>query len=261
MTVARAVKDQLPGESILYIGDLAHSPYGPKKIADVRGFALEVLDDLVDQGVKMLVIACNTASAAMLRDARERYSVPVVEVIQPAVRRAVSATRNKRVGVIGTAGTIKSRAYNDAFAAAPSLALFSRACPRFVEFVEAGVTSGDELLAVAEEYLAPLKDAGVDTLVLGCTHYPFLKGAISYVMGEGVTLVSSDTETANDVYRVLVSQGLERAATTPPEYRYEATGESTREFLELAHRLIGPGVTAVDLVHTGGIPTASVVKP
>ena len=260
LTVARAVKDQLPNESILYIGDLKHSPYGPKKIADVRGFALEVLDDLVDQGVKMLVIACNTASAAMLRDARERYSVPVVEVIQPAVRRAVSATRNNRVGVIGTVGTVKSRAYDDAFAAAPALALFSRACPRFVEFVEAGVTSGDELLAIAEEYLAPLKDAGVDTLVLGCTHYPFLKGAISYVMGEGVTLVSSDTETANDVYRVLVSQGLERVATTPPDYHYEATGESSRAFLELANRLIGPGVTAVDLVHTGGIHTAPTLK-
>ena len=215
LTVARAIKDQLPGESILYIGDTAHSPYGPKKIADVRGFALDVLDDLVAQDVKLLVIACNTASAAMLRDARERYSVPVIEVIQPAVRRAVSTTRNQRVGVIGTLGTVNSRAYNDAFAAAPQISLFSQACPRFVEFVEAGVTTGSEVLAVAEEYLAPLRAAQVDTLVLGCTHYPFLRGAISYVMGEGVTLVSSDTETANDVYRVLVSQGLERASTIP----------------------------------------------
>ncbi|MET0725122.1 MAG: glutamate racemase, partial [Leifsonia sp.] len=174
LTVARAVKDALPNESIVYIGDLEHSPYGPKKIADVREYALDVLDDLVDQGVKMLVIACNTASAAMLRDARERYSVPVVEVIQPAVRRAVAATQNRRVGVIGTEGTINSRAYEDAFAAAPDLTLFSAACPRFVEFVESGVTTGDEVLAVAEEYLAPLRTAGVDTLVLGCTHYPFL---------------------------------------------------------------------------------------
>ena len=140
LTVARAVKDQLPNESILYVGDLEHSPYGPKKIADVRGYALAVLDDLVEQGVKMLVIACNTASAAMLRDARERYDVPVVEVIQPAVRRAVAATKTGRVGVIGTAGTIGSRAYDDAFAAAPHLELFSQACPRFVEFVEAGIT-------------------------------------------------------------------------------------------------------------------------
>ncbi len=254
LTVARAVKDQLPNESILYIGDLEHSPYGPKRIADVREYALAVLDDLVAQGVKMLVIACNTASAAMLRDARERYEVPVVEVIQPAVRRAVAATRSGRVGVIGTAGTVNSRAYEDAFAAAPHLDLHTRACPRFVEFVEAGVTTGPELLAVAEEYLAPLREASVDTLVLGCTHYPFLKGAIQYVMGEAVTLVSSDVETANDVYRVLVSTGLERTASAPPTYRYEATGRSEEEFLGLAHRLMGPEIQHVDLVHTGTIP-------
>ncbi|WP_026378862.1 glutamate racemase [Agromyces italicus] len=253
LTVARAVKDQLPNESILYIGDLEHSPYGPKKIADVRGYALAVLDDLVAQGVKMLVIACNTASAAMLRDARERYEVPVVEVIQPAVRRAVAATKTGRVGVIGTQGTVSSRAYDDAFAAAPHLELFSRACPRFVEFVEAGVTTGDELLAVAEEYLAPLRRADIDTLVLGCTHYPFLKGAISYVMGEGVTLVSSDVETANDVYRVLVGGGMERRAPVPPSYRYEATGRSTSAFLDLAHRLIAPEIPSVELVQTGAV--------
>ncbi|MFF2387289.1 glutamate racemase [Agromyces sp. NPDC058104] len=253
LTVARAVKDQLPNESILYIGDLEHSPYGPKKIADVRGYALAVLDDLVAQGVKMLVIACNTASAAMLRDARERYDVPVVEVIQPAVRRAVAATKTGRVGVIGTQGTVSSRAYDDAFAAAPHLELFSQACPRFVEFVEAGVTTGDELLAVAEEYLEPLRRADIDTLVLGCTHYPFLKGAISYVMGEGVTLVSSDVETANDVYRVLVSGGMERRDPTPPSYRYEATGQSTSAFLDLAHRLIAPEIPSVELVQTGAV--------
>ncbi|TFB65166.1 glutamate racemase [Cryobacterium sp. Hz9] len=261
LTVARAIKDQLPGESILYIGDTAHSPYGPKKIADVRGFALDVLDDLVAQDVKLLVIACNTASAAMLRDARERYSVPVIEVIQPAVRRAVSTTRNQRVGVIGTLGTVNSRAYNDAFAAAPQISLFSQACPRFVEFVEAGVTTGSEVLAVAEEYLAPLRAAQVDTLVLGCTHYPFLRGAISYVMGEGVTLVSSDTETANDVYRVLVSQGLERASTSPPSYRYEATGDSAEDFLALAHRLIGPEISRVDLIETGTLNLSALATP
>lgn len=251
--MARAIKDQLPNESLLYIGDTAHSPYGPKKIADVRRYALDVLDDLVAQDVKMLVIACNTASAAMLRDARERYSVPVIEVIQPAVRRAVATTKNNRVGVIGTVGTVKSRAYEDAFAAATNLSLFTQACPRFVEFVEAGVTTGDEVLAVAAEYLSPLQAADIDTLVLGCTHYPFLKGAISYVMGDGVTLVSSDSETANDVYRVLVSQGMLRTTAAAPTYRYEATGGSADEFLRLAHRLIGPEVSRVDLVQTGAI--------
>ncbi len=253
LTVARAVRDQLPGESILYVGDTAHSPYGPKSIADVRRYSLEVLDFLVDQGVKLLVIACNTASSAMLRDARERYDIPVVEVIQPAVRRAVTATRSNRVGVIGTEGTVNSRAYEDAFAAAPDLQLFTQACPRFVEFVEAGVTSGEELLSVASEYLLPLREADIDTLVLGCTHYPFLKGAISYVMGEGVTLVSSDTETANDVYRVLVSRGLERTAPGAPTIRYEATGAETDDFLRLAHRFMGPEVATVDLVRTGAV--------
>lgn len=257
LTVARAVRDQLPNESILYVGDTLHSPYGSKPIADVRRFSLDVLDMLVDQGVKMLVIACNTASSAMLRDARERYSVPVIEVIQPAVRRAVAATRSNRVGVIGTVGTINSRAYEDAFAAAPTLELFTQACPRFVEFVESGVTSGEEVLRVTAEYLQPLRDADVDTLVLGCTHYPFLKGAISYVMGEGVSLVSSDTETAKDVYRTIVGGGLERTSPLAPTIHYEATGADTDTFLRLAHRFIGPQVASVDLVQTGVIELPS----
>jgi glutamate racemase len=254
LTVARSVRDQLPRESILYVGDTAHSPYGPRPLAEVRRYALEVLDDLVEQDVKMLVIACNTASAAMLRDARERYSVPVVEVIQPAVRAAVSATRNNRVGVIGTVATINSRAYNDAFAAAPHLQLFSQACPEFVEHVEAGDTTSKELVSLAEKYLRPLVDQGIDTLVLGCTHYPFLKGAISYVVGEGIRLVSSDTETANDVYKTLVSRGIERTAPGRPRYRYEATGESAEEFLRLAEQFLGPEVSSVELVETGVIP-------
>lgn len=253
LTVARAVRDQLPRESILYVGDTAHSPYGPKPLAEVRRYALEVLDDLVAQDVKMLVIACNTASAAMLRDARERYDVPVVEVIQPAVRTAVSTTRNNRVGVIGTTATITSRAYDDAFAAAPQLELFSQACPEFVAHVEAGDTTSPELVRLAEGYLAPLLEHDIDTLVLGCTHYPFLKGAISYVVGDGVRLVSSDTETANDVYRTLVRTGLERTAPGRGRYRYEATGTDAAEFLRLAELFLGPEVSAVELIETGTI--------
>lgn len=258
LTVARAIIDQLPRESILYVGDTAHSPYGPKSIAEVREFALAVLDDLVEQGVKLLVIACNTASAAMLRDARERYTegrgIPVVEVIHPAVRAAVRQTRNKRVGVIGTVGTINSGAYEDAFIANIDLEIFPQACPRFVEFVESGVTSGKELFAVAEEYLSPLKQADIDTLVLGCTHYPLLGGAIQYVMGEDVTLVSSAEETAYDVYRTLVKHGIERTSTEPATYRFEATGDSKTEFLSLASRFLGPEVNTVSLVQTGTIP-------
>ncbi|WP_396668121.1 glutamate racemase [Microbacterium sp. R86528] len=253
LTVARAISAQLPRESLVYIGDTAHSPYGPKPIADVRRYSLEILDTLVDQGVKMLVIACNTASAAMLRDARERYDVPVIEVIGPAVRTAMSTTRNGRVGVIGTTGTIGSRAYQDMLEVNERLTVFAQACPRFVEFVEAGVTGSPEVLAVAEEYLSPLRHAGVDTLVLGCTHYPFLEGVISYVMGPDVSLVSSDNETAKDVYRQLVSRDLLAGVDASPQHVYEATGASADEFVNLAHRLMGREIRNVQLVQTGAI--------
>ena len=203
LTVARAVLDQLPHESVAYLGDTARQPYGPRPIAEVRRYALECMDRLVDRDVKALVIACNSASAAMLHDARERYDVPVVEVIRPAVRRAVAATRNNQVGVISTRATHQSHAYADSFAAAPQITVTSRPCPRFVEFVESGVTVGPELLSAAHEYLEPIAAQGVDTLILGCTHYPLLTGVISYVMGDDVTLVSSAEETAKDVYRVL----------------------------------------------------------
>lgn len=250
LTVARAVLDQLPQESTLYIGDTLNTPYGPKPLAAVRAHALEVMDDLVDAGVKMLVIACNTASAAMLRDARERYTLrrglPVVEVILPAARRAVAATKTGRIGVIGTKATIESRAYDDAFAVAPGVRLTTQACPRFVEFVEAGITSGPELLAVAHDYLEPVRTAGVDTLVLGCTHYPLLTGVISYVMGDEVTLVSSAEETAKDVYRTLVAHDLERdPAAGAAEHRFLATGDP-EPFQVLARRFLGPEVREVE---------------
>ncbi|TWP33321.1 glutamate racemase [Leekyejoonella antrihumi] len=241
LTVARAVLDQLPHESIAYLGDTARAPYGPRPIAQTREFALECLDRLVDHGVKVLVIACNTASAAVLHDARERYDVPLVEVIRPAVRRAVSATRNDRVAVICTEGTHQSGAYPDAFAAAPRLQVLSQPCPRFVEFVESGVTGGDELIAVAREYLQPLRDAQVDTLVLGCTHYPLLTGVVSYVMGDGVTLVSSAEETAKDVYRVLADRHALRDGALPePGHSFTTTGD-TEEFRRLSRRFLGLG--------------------
>ena len=246
LTVARAILDQLPNESTLYIGDTARGPYGPRPLAEVREFALETMDFLVEQGVKAIVIACNTASAAMLRDARERYSIPVIEVIQPAVRRAVAATRTGKIGVIGTRATIDSKAYVDAFAAAPQLQITSIACPLFVEYVERGETSGAEITKVAREYLTSFMDADVDTLVLGCTHYPLLTGVISYVMGEGVTLVSSAEETAKDLYRTLVENGLLRAqSSAPATHRFLATGDA-KAFETLARRFLGPEVTQVE---------------
>ena len=246
LTVARAVLDQLPHEPVLYLGDTARQPYGPKPIGEVREYALECLDHLVGEGVKLLVIACNSASAAVLRDARERYPVPVVEVIHPATRRAVAASRTGRIGVICTRATADSMAYDDAFTAAPHVVLHTRACPRFVELVEAGVTSGPELLEVAHGYLDPLVELEVDTLVLGCTHYPLLTGVISYVMGDGVTLVSSAEETAKDVYRVLVRGGTERDPELPPPvHRFLTTG-SPEEFGRTGRRFLGPELASVD---------------
>ncbi|MBA2956226.1 glutamate racemase [Nocardioides sp. MAH-18] len=238
LTVARSVIDQLPHESIVYVGDTARQPYGPKPIGEVREYALECLDHLVALGVKALVIACNSASAAMLRDARERYDVPVVEVILPATRRAVSASHSGRIGVICTRATAESQAYDDAFAAAPHVQLVTQPCPSFVDFVEAGITGGDELIAAAHEYLDPLTVAGVDTVILGCTHYPLLTGVISYVMGEEVTLVSSAEECAKDVYRMLASTGLMRPGGDPT-YTFLTTGDPG-EFESIGRRFLGP---------------------
>jgi glutamate racemase len=251
LTVARAIIDQLPNESVIYLGDTANTPYGTKSIQEVRTLALEVMDHLVDEGVKLLVIACNTASAAVLRDARERYTegrgIPVVEVIQPAVRRAVAATRNGKVGVIGTTATIASRAYDDAFAAAVDFEIISAACPDFVDYVERGITSGPEVIALASGYLQSIKAAEVDTLVLGCTHYPLLTGALGYVMGENVTLVSSAEETAKDVYRTLVAHNLLRSDTSKPTLRFQATGDA-QSFAKLARRFLGPEVQSVEQI-------------
>jgi glutamate racemase len=249
LTVARSVIDQLPHESVVYLGDTARQPYGSKPIGEVREYALECLDHLVERDVKALVIACNSASAAVLRDARERYDVPVVEVILPATRRAVAASRSGEIGVICTRATAESMAYDDAFAAAPHVNLHTQACPRFVDFVERGVTSGEELLGVAFEYLGPMVDAGVDTLILGCTHYPLLTGVISYVMGDRVTLVSSAEESAKDLYRLLVGSGL-ALEDGDPTYTFLTTGQPG-EFETIGRRFLGPELHAASQF-TGG---------
>lgn len=245
LTVARAILDQLPGERLRYVGDTANGPYGPLPIAEVRAHALAVADELVASGVKLLVIACNTASAACLRDARERYPIPVVEVVLPAVRRAVATTHTGRVGVIGTVGTVRSGAYQDAFAAARDVTVTAAACPRFVDFVERGITSGRQVLGLAQAYLEPLHRADVDTVVLGCTHYPLLTGVLQIVLGERVTLVSSAEETAKDVVRVLTEQDLLREpGSEDGHHKFLATGPA-EPFDRLARRFLGPTVAAV----------------
>jgi glutamate racemase len=243
LTVARAVAAQLPQERLCYVGDTANGPYGDLPIAEVRAHALAVADDLVAEGVKLLVVACNTASAACLRDARDRYDIPVVEVVVPAVRRAVASTRNGRVGVIGTSATIRSQVYEDVFVAAPDVTVTSVACPRFVDFVERGITSGRQVLGLAQGYLQPLQQADVDTVVLGCTHYPLLTGVLQIVMGQEVTLVSSAEETAKDVVRVLTELDLLARPGDPDDIRHDlvATGPAA-PFARLARRFLGPSV-------------------
>lgn len=241
LTVARSIMDQLPHESMLYIGDTAHSPYGPLPIATVRRYAQNIADELIERGAKMLVIACNTASASFLHDARERYNIPVIEVVQPAVRRALATTRSGKIGVIGTVGTIRSGAYQDLFAIAPDVTVTARACPQFVDYVERGITSGPEILDIARSYLAPLRDAEVDTLVLGCTHYPLLSGVIQLAIGDDVTLVSSAEEAAKDVLRALSEADALADQTATPVRTFETTGDP-EIFNRLAGRFLGPGV-------------------
>jgi glutamate racemase len=243
LTVARAIREALPRERLRYVGDTARAPYGSQPIARVRARALEMLDELVASDVKMLVIACNTASAACLGDARERYRVPVVEVVRPAVRRAARVTRSGRIGVIGTESTIRSRAYEDAFAAAAHVSVTSAACPRFVDFVERGATSGRQVLGLAQGYLEPLQRADIDTLVLGCTHYPLLAGVLQICMGEAVTLVSSSEETAKDVVATLTEADLLADRREVPDDEFRCTGTSGA-FAALARRVFAPPLPA-----------------
>ena len=259
LTVARALLDQLPHEQLRYVGDTANSPYGPLPLDEVRAHAMAVMDGLVAHGVKALVIACNSASSACLADAHDRYDIPVIEVIAPAVRRARAVTRNGRIGVIGTLATVSSGAYPAAFAAAAATArssssaaaeaardpeIVTAACPRFAEFVERGITSGRQLLGLAESYLSPMTASGIDTLVLGCTHYPLLTGLLSVVLGDSVTLVSSAEETAKDVFGTLLRLDLLRPDDSPPpQHSFRSTGPQAA-FEKLGRRFLGPEIAA-----------------
>lgn len=240
LTVARAVIDLLPHEDLVYFGDSARCPYGPRPPQEVRRFALQIMDMLVDEGVKLLVVACNSAASSALAEARHRYDVPVISVIDPGVKAAIAATRNRRIGLIGTEATVASGAYDDAVASTKAnVTLISRACPRFVEFVERGDQASDELLAVAHEYLDPLKEDGVDTLILGCTHYPLLSGMIHYVMGEEVVLVSSAEVTATDVYAKLRDDALLNPSQSLGAHRFLVSSEAGISS-ELGFRFLGP---------------------
>jgi len=242
LTVARAVIDLLPREHLVYIGDTGRYPYGSRPQEEVREFAHQIAWSLVEEyDVKAIVVACNTASAAALDELEAELPVPVIDVVAPGARALVKATRSGKVGVIGTVGTIRSAAYERAVAATGAdVQLTAAACPGLVEFVERGQTSGEEVHILVERLLAPVVDAGVDTLLLGCTHYPYLEAVIAEVMGADVALVSSAIETALVANDELRDGGLLRAdGGQPAQHRFLSSGDISW-FADLGGRLLGP---------------------
>lgn len=248
LTVARALLDLLPDERIVYFGDTARGPYGPRALDEVKGFVGEIVGWLAAADAKIVVAACNTATAAALEPDGFGVDtpVPVIGVIRPAVTAAVRATRSGRVGVIGTQATVASGSYERAFAAiAPDVAVVSRACPAFVTFVEQGRTTDPEVLVRVADDVAPLVAAGVDTVILGCTHYPLLTGALAYVLGPDVMLISSAEETARRVVATLVDDHL-LADGRREDHRFVASGDPD-VFRALAIRFLGPRLAMVEI--------------
>jgi glutamate racemase len=250
LTVARALIDLLPAEHLVYLGDTGRYPYGPRPLDEVRRFAEQITAHLVEaHDVKLVIVACNTAAATGLADLQARVDVPVLGVIEPGVRSLAAATQRRRVGVIGTVGTIGSGAYQEAVARiAPQLDLTCAACPGFVEFVERGDTRSEQVTILAERLLAPVREAKVDALLLGCTHYPFLARTISDVMGREVVLVDSADETAFEVRHLLAGTELARdPGAGTGRHRWLSSGDVSL-FQRLGRRLLGPELNDVGSV-------------
>jgi glutamate racemase len=247
LTVVRALLDLVPGADVVYFGDTGRFPYGPKPADEVLKYALEIVDLLLELEVRMVVVACNSAAAAALDHLKERLDVPVVGVIEPGLRAARQATLTGRVGVIGTVGTIASGAYQRVAAQLDvDLELTCAACPGFVEFVEQGDVDSDQVHVLAERLLAPVKQAGVDTLVLGCTHYPLLARTIADVMGPDVVLVSSAEETAFEVRAELDEPDRDKPRPDAPRQVKFMTSGDPATFRELGARFLGPEVERVE---------------
>ncbi len=249
LTVVREFFHQLPYESIVYFGDTARMPYGPRQHDEVRRFALEIIDFLQTQEVKLVVVACNSATAAGLPYYREQLDIPVIGVIEPGVRAAVEATQNGRIGVIGTTGTITSGAYErDIRKLDSSVQIFSVACPLLVLIVENNLVNTPEALRVTEEYLSPLKEEGVDTVILGCTHYPLMTDLIREVMGDKVNLISSAEEIAREAKEIFTSEGLLRPLNpVKVNHRFFVSGKPSI-FEEIGQRFLGEPVKAYQVV-------------
>lgn len=251
LTVVHELMRALPNEQIIYFGDTARVPYGPKSAETVRRYALQIGEWLVTQGVKMVVVACNTATAHALAALRELLPVPVIGVIEPGARAAVAATVGNRVGVIGTAGTIASGAYERALKSlSPSLQIHTKACPLLVPLVEEGWTAHSATRLIVHEYLAPLRAANVDTLVLGCTHYPLLVETIAQEAGPNVQLIDSARETAVETARLLHENAWECSTTLvmdSTQYRFVAS-DAPDHFLRLGRRFLGDAIDRVEHV-------------
>jgi glutamate racemase len=248
LTVARAIYDRLPGESTIYFGDTARVPYGPKSPDTVRRYSLEILHWLLGQGVKAVVIACNTSTAHALDTLQAESPVPVIGVIEPGARAAAAGTRGGPVGVIGTAGTIASNAYAKAIRRMkPDARVEQRSCPLFVPLVEEGWFEHPAAELIAREYLSPLHAVGVDTLVLGCTHYPLLKPLLERVMGPGVRLIDSGQETAAVVAATLEEQGMTAPAGGEAFHRFAVSDDEAR-FLQVGSRFVGDRLESAELV-------------
>jgi glutamate racemase len=249
LTVVHEVMRQLPEESIVYFGDTARVPYGPKSPDTVRRYSHEIAGFLEREDVKAIVIACNTATAHALPTLRDSLALPVVGVVEPGARAAVRQSGSGHIGVIGTQGTIQSGAYERAIRALkPDAHITARACPLLVPLVEEGWINHPATCLVAEEYLAPLIEDEIDALVLGCTHYPLLKPLLASVLGPNVALIDSAAETAAEIGRVLCDNGLEAPAGATPEHRFVAS-DDPQKFLRLGQRFLGDAIERVK-VHT-----------
>jgi glutamate racemase len=228
LTVAKEIMRQLPNEKIIYLGDTARCPYGPRTTREVKKFTWEMTSFLVEKQIKMLVIACNTATAAALDDIRKELKIPVIGVIYPGARTAIKRTKNYRVGIIGTEVTVRSGAYEKALKSLNSrLFVLSQACPKFVPLVESGEYNGTIAEKIINESLKPLMNQNLDTLILGCTHYPLLEPLIKQVMGSEVNVISSGDETAREISAILQYNGTLEETEDEPEHEFFTTGSRT----------------------------------
>lgn len=248
LTVMKEIFGKLPHENTIYLGDTARVPYGSRSPETVMRYSFENTRFLSSKDVKILVIACNTASSVSLSAVRNNFSVPVVGVIEPGAKAAAAATRKKRIGVIGTEATVRSSAYTRAIQAIdPAIDVFGIPCPLFVPLVEEGWTDGQITEMVADRYLAGMREKDIDTLVLGCTHYPLLKQVLSKLMGNGVTLIDSAIETAAEISTILAAQGLLNEAGNPVRHEFYVT-DSPQKFLSVGERFLGRTIENIEKI-------------